>query len=183
MSTQLAVAREVLAKAGATAADVAAIVKAVGYRKGIAALKNVSTQIYTGNMRDALKAAGFTVLTDPKYLSSDAYLLAGDILLNDSAHVCTNLTNGAKSGSESVTAAKPETVVEVSGLPLVQKGDSGAVVVSLQALLNAKNNAGLEVDGEAGSLTDTAIRDYQSAKGLDVDGQCGKATWSRILTT
>lgn len=29
-------------------------------------------------------------------MTSDAYLLEGDILLNDGAHVATNLTNGAK---------------------------------------------------------------------------------------
>lgn len=72
---------------------------------------------------------------------------------------------------------------EVSGLPVVKKGSEGATVKSLQALLNAKNNAGLIVDGEAGSLTDSAIRAYQKAKGLEVDGEAGKATWSKLLTT
>ena len=76
----------------------AAMVKAVGYILGIAALKNISIYLYTGNMRAAFKAAGFQVLTDSKYLTSDAYLLEGDVLLNDSHHVATNLTDGSKSG-------------------------------------------------------------------------------------
>lgn len=75
---------------------VAAIVKGAGYRLGIQKLKDVSIYLYTGNMREGLKAAGFEVLTASKYLTSDAYLLEGDIILNDSHHVATNLTDGSK---------------------------------------------------------------------------------------
>lgn len=75
---------------------VAAIVKGAGYRLGIQKLKDVSIYLYTGNMRAGLKAAGFEVLTASKYLTSDVYLLEGDIILNDSAHVATNLTDGSK---------------------------------------------------------------------------------------
>lgn len=74
---------------------VAAIVKGAGYRLGNEKMKNVSIYLYTGNMRAGLKAAGFEVLTDSKYLTSDAYLLEGDITLNDNAHVAINLTDGA----------------------------------------------------------------------------------------
>ena len=74
---------------------VAAIVKATGYKLGVKALQGVSTSAYTGNLRAALKAAGFTVLTDNKYLTSDKYLLAGDVLLYDGHHTAINLDNGA----------------------------------------------------------------------------------------
>lgn len=47
---------------------VAAIVKGAGYRLGIDALKKVSTACYTGNLRAALKAAGFEVLTENKFM-------------------------------------------------------------------------------------------------------------------
>lgn len=77
----------------------AAMAKAVGYILGIAALKNISIYLYTGNMRANFKAAGFQVLTDSKYLTSDAYLLEGDVLLNDNHHVATNLDNGSKAGA------------------------------------------------------------------------------------
>ena len=70
----------------------AAIVKAVGYLLNIQKLKDVSTSLYTGNMRNFLKQAGFEILTDNKYLSSDKYLLAGDILLNDAHHVAINVS-------------------------------------------------------------------------------------------
>ena len=72
----------------------AAIVKAVGYRLNVSGLKNVSAGLSTYGMRSALRNAGFSVLTDSKYLTSPMYLLAGDILLNDSSHVAINLDNG-----------------------------------------------------------------------------------------
>lgn len=62
-------------------AGVAAIVKAVGYLMGNTKLQGVSIYCYTGNLRAALKAAGFEVLTASKYLASDKYLQAGDVLL------------------------------------------------------------------------------------------------------
>lgn len=84
---------------------VAAIVKGAGYRLGNKAMQNVNPSITTWNERNALKAAGFQVLTDSKYLTSDAYLLAGDILLNESRHTTINVTNGSKSGGSSATVA------------------------------------------------------------------------------
>ena len=90
---------------------VAAIVKGAGYRLGNEKMKNVSIYLYTGNMRAGLKAAGFEVLTDSKYLTSDAYLLEGDILLNDNAHVATNLTTGSKA---SETSAPSKSINEVA---------------------------------------------------------------------
>jgi hypothetical protein len=96
---------------------VAAIVKGAGYRLGNEKMKNVSIYLYTRNMRAGLKAAGFEALTDSKYLTSDAYLLEGDILLNDNAHVATNLTDGAKSsgtGASNTTTVKNNAKVDVA---------------------------------------------------------------------
>lgn len=78
-------------------------VKATGYKLNIASLKNINHNGYTGNMKAILKAAGFQVLTDSKYLTSDRYLLRGDILLYEGHHTATNLTNGSSSG-ESTTS-------------------------------------------------------------------------------
>ena len=88
---------------------VAANVKAAGYRLGITALKNVSKDCYTGNLRPALKAAGFEVLTASKYLTSPDYLLRGDILLYEGHHTATNLTNGSKSGAASTGSTSGST--------------------------------------------------------------------------
>lgn len=41
--------------------------------------------------------------------------------------------------------------------------------------------AGLHVDGEFGTLTQTAVRKYQETRGLEVDGIVGKNTWNKLL--
>lgn len=82
---------------------------AAGHKCGIAALKQVNPDGYTGNMRAALKKAGFTVLTDSKYLSSSDYLLPGDIPLNDNAHAAVNLTAGTKAKAAAVTTPAAST--------------------------------------------------------------------------
>lgn len=77
-------------------AGVTAIVKAVGYLKDIQPLKDLSITNYTGSMKTNFRAAGFDVLIDQKYLTSDKYLLPGDILLNEKHHTCINLDYGSE---------------------------------------------------------------------------------------
>lgn len=83
---------------------VLANVKAAGYRLNIKALKDVDPNGWTGSMRQQLRAAGFEVLTAKKYLSSDYYLLPGDILVNDDAHTAVNLDVG-RYGDTSASAS------------------------------------------------------------------------------
>ena len=64
-------------------AGVTAIVKAVGHILQLPKLRNLSASNYTGSMRATFRNAGFEVLTEKKYLTSDQYLLPGDILLNE----------------------------------------------------------------------------------------------------
>lgn len=77
-------------------AGVAAIVKAVGYILGLSRLQAVSQDMYTGNQKSALTSAGFSALTDSKYLTSDQYLVPGDILLYEGHHTAINLDYGSK---------------------------------------------------------------------------------------
>lgn len=94
---------------------VAAIVKAAGYRLEIKKLKNISIYCYTGNLRAALKEAGFEVLTDSKYLSGDTYLMEGDILLNDSCHTAINITTGVKAAeTEAPKGGTTSTKIDVA---------------------------------------------------------------------
>lgn len=77
-------------------AGVTAIVKAVGHILQLPKLENLSPSNYTGSMRATFRASGFTVLTEKKYLTSDKYLVPGDILLNETHHTCINLDYGEK---------------------------------------------------------------------------------------
>lgn len=128
---------------------VAANVKAVGHRLNIDALKNVSQNCYTGNLRAALKKAGFQVLTAKKYLRSDDYLLRGDILLYEYHHTAVNLTNGSKSG---VTSDAGTAGSEQSNVAKGQKWLNS----NYGTLIKKHCGASLVVDGDYGKNTRAA---------------------------
>ena len=67
-------------------------------------------------------------------------------------------------------------------LSRLQKGSKGAEVKSLQALLNAKNNAGLKIDCDFGQATHNAAVAYMKKMGLEPDGIVGSGTWTSLLT-
>jgi hypothetical protein len=120
---------------------VAAIVKAVGYRLGIQKLKDVSIYCYTGNLRAALKAAGFEVLTDKKYLASDDYLLEGDVLLNDGAHTAINVTDGSAAGTTVAASNGMEITVKVDAAKKFDRSLADTYKVTASAL-NLRAGAG-----------------------------------------
>lgn len=157
-------------------AGVSAIAKATGYLLGIVELQNISENNTTRTMKNAFKKAGFQVLTASKYLTSDKYLLRGDILLSEGHHTCTNLTNGAKA-----VTSTPQTTVKITPVA------NGDFVKKAQNGLNIYINAELAVDGSIGALTRKATakalqyslnRDYGS--NLVVDGDIGAKTLSAL---
>lgn len=75
-------------------AGVMALVKAVGFRLNIKALKDVNENLTCRGMRKGLQKAGFEVLDAKKYLTSEKYLERGDILLNDTAHTAIEVGDG-----------------------------------------------------------------------------------------
>lgn len=82
-------------------AGVAAIIKAAGYLLDIDELKRVSIDMYTGSEIVELTDAGFQVLTDSVFLTSDKWLMRGDVLLCKGHHTCINLTDGVNIGGTS----------------------------------------------------------------------------------
>jgi peptidoglycan hydrolase-like protein with peptidoglycan-binding domain len=68
--------------------------------------------------------------------------------------------------------------------PTLCRGDAGENVSDLQARLNTALQADsfptLDVDGEFGRLTETAVKAYQFGSGLAADGICGPATWAEL---
>lgn len=174
---------------------VAANVKAAGYRLGIKSLQNVSADCYTGNLRAALKEAGFEALTDSKYLTSDAYLLPGDILLYEGHHTATNLDTGSKAGSSTPsTPISGDTYTVRSGDTLSEIAAAWGVSVSDLAAYNGISNPNVINVGQvikkpaAGTSTppastgNTIVRDGQihannfSGAGIETDGIRGANT-------
>jgi zinc D-Ala-D-Ala carboxypeptidase len=73
--------------------------------------------------------------------------------------------------------------VQVAALPawpVVRQGDNNRNVVTLQYLLRAKGQA-VDVDGDFGPKTATAVRNIQRASGLVVDGVVGANTWAKLI--
>ncbi len=231
---------------------VMANVKAAGYLLNNAKLKGV-TVTSTHYMRKTLSDAGFEILTDSKYLTSDSYLLRGDVLLNDGAHTATNLTTG--SGAVESTGGKTESgetagfrstvrefqeylnrtyksvlekhrgaLLNADGIygtksrgaalcawkyemnkrkvgytfdlsnsnfgsqcrkygnkALVKKGSGGRFVYLMQGILRVKRYYTGELDGIAGTLTESAVRKWQKDRHLSVDGECGANTWNSLF--
>jgi len=62
----------------------------------------------------------------------------------------------------------------------LRKGSSGAAVRELQQALNLRG-AGLVVDGDFGSKTEAAVKNFQSTWGLTVDGIVGPQTKTKLF--
>lgn len=133
---------------------VAANVKAAGYLLKNTKLQSVSTGCCTSDLRKALKAAGFIVLTDKKYLTSPDYLLPGDVLLYENHHVATNLDAGSKSGgvSENNSGSTAKTTLQDSNVKKGQKWLNSCYGSTLQKYLREK----LTVDGVYGEKSRAA---------------------------
>lgn len=141
---------------------------------------------YTGIMKaQFLKTGAFELLTERKYLTSDAYLMRGDILLRTSGHTAMALENGAQSGkktssSNKITTSAGGEKVTVT-LNTLRKGSTGENVKALQILLNGRGHNCGTADGEFGSLTHIAVTEFQKKSGLTVDGIVGGNTWRCLL--
>ena len=64
---------------------------------------------------------------------------------------------------------------------VLQKIAKGAPVRALQTLLNMQGFDCGVADGDFGSKTDKAVKEFQKANSLEVDGIVGKATWTALL--
>lgn len=92
----------------------------------------------------------------------------------------------AKAAAEALELEKkvsePEEVNPVSyNLPVLSRGSEGNTVKAMQILLSGWGYSCGGADGDFGSKTENALKQYQSATGLEVDGECGPATWSELL--
>lgn len=90
------------------------------------------------------------------------------------------LLNGAQSKAPEKTE---EAGVKLT-LKQLAKGDNGAQVKTMQALLIKKFNISCGIsgaDGDFGTKTDNAVKTFQKKKGLSVDGICGLNTWTALL--
>ena len=68
----------------------------------------------------------------------------------------------------------------LSPWPVVQNGSQGHPIRTLQLLLRARGH-NLAVDGIFGSVTEAAVKAFQTAKGITADGVVAPQTWSALI--
>lgn len=153
-----------------------ALIKAVGYLKGIPELQKCNAT-YTGDMMNYFKSTNgqkyFTILTG-KYLTNSSYAMRGDINLNTAHHVNITVDNGVNCGLTSTTTP-------TNTKNYLTVGDTGDAVKTLQTKLN-KVGYKLNVDGIYGDNTLKTVKSFQTKykKELEVDGVAGKNTISKL---
>ena len=86
------------------------------------------------------------------------------------------VTGNAK---EKANAAPPNFGTWGAASPGLRRGQSGDDVKGLQHQLNTQG-AGLKPDGEFGSKTEKALRNFQRRKGLEQDGVAGADTAKKL---
>jgi len=68
----------------------------------------------------------------------------------------------------------------MSSFSILQRGDKLPTAAVLQKLLN-RAGAVLNVDGDLGSKTEKALREFQQSRNIAVDGKTGNDTWTRLM--
>jgi hypothetical protein len=179
---------------------------------GVSGLEYSGNAPTTSNMRARFAATGkFDVLTDKKYLTSDAYLKRGDILVKPGSHTVMALQNGSKVSVAKPAASAPIKQPEVKitetqsnekeekkedvymfEAPILGGGMKGNAVLLWQKLL-AGCGYDLGEDGRAGNLsgefnagTYLATLDYKKHVGITIgedgtDGRVTQETWAAML--
>lgn len=127
-------------------AGVISIVWAVGHLLGLYRLKELDAT-YTGNMRQGFKDAGFVVLQESKFLTSDSWLMRGDVLLNDAHHTAINLTTGKNVIVEDDDMTEAEVIKIVKNVLAGYNTEPSAWAVDEDTINKAKA-LGITVDGQ-----------------------------------
>ncbi|WP_407564009.1 glycoside hydrolase domain-containing protein [Streptomyces sp. 184] len=129
----------------------------------------------TGALVDAaqclLEAAGH----DPGGTTPTGTFDAGTVAAAKAFQTSRGLTADGVVGPRTWTA-----LLARGSTPTLQNGSTGEAVTRLQRALTAALGRTVGIDGIFGPNTQTAVRDYQSARGLGVDGIVGPATWGAL---
>ena len=94
--------------------------------------------------------------------------------------------NGGLTGAKIDSVARPVVEGARAGDGILERGDNGAAVKQLQQVMRAwypRDLAYLDVDGDFGPETETAVRYVQSKHRLAVDGVAGPATLRALNLT
>ena len=74
-------------------------------------------------------------------------------------------------------------IAQAATWPIVQKGNSGRNVVTVQYLLRYRGYSTVPLTGSFDTTTETAVKQFQTANGLTSDGIVGTNSWTKLITT
>lgn len=156
--------------------DCARLVRVCVWYAGIKA-----RDFYTATEASALLATGeFVELTGAKYTKKQDYLRTGDILVTcTQGHTVVVLSDGSK--AEDWGSITPEPTYAL-GDRILRNGMEGGDIKELQRLLvQLGYSCGpCGFDGEFGDATEIAVRQLQNDAGIEVDGEAGPDTLKAI---
>lgn len=93
-----------LSKVGKCNCDCSSLQNVAAVASGASGVSYGSNGWVTSNMKAKLKAAGYIIITDSKYLTSEAYCVRGAIYVKASSHTVCGLQNGSKANDTLVKA-------------------------------------------------------------------------------
>lgn len=168
--------------------DCSAFMTVCALAGGVSALEYSGNAPTTSTMVDKFRVTGaFTVLTDSKYLTGDAYLKRGDILVKPGSHTVMVLSNGSKAGATTTPSAAPAQPGKLTVDGQIGKG----TIKAFQQLLGTAADG--YISGQSASckkywpaICNSAcgwtggksqfVAAMQSAVGTSADGLLGKGT-------
>lgn len=161
--------------------DCSAFMTLCALSAGVDELEYAGNAPTTSTMRDAFVATGeYEALTDKKYLTSDACLKRGDILVAEGHHTAMALENGSEAKGANTTTA-----TNVVAEPTLKMGYANIQVKKLQSNLNAigikdSTKSALFVDGIFGIKTKEAVKNFQKRYDLTIDGVYGPKSYAKL---
>lgn len=135
-------------------------------------------------VRAFVNSGDYVKLTDSKYLTTDKYLMRGDILVKEGSHTAMVLTNGIAAPVSDIPVYVPmedNTTIHYSiRVPLLMKGMARDEVKTMQHLLFYRGYD-LPRTGVFDEVTALAVLQFQRDMNLEADAKCGQETWSALL--
>lgn len=113
-----------LSKVGKCNCDCSSLQNVAAVASGASGVSYGSNGWVTSNMKVKLKAAGYIIITDRKFLDNEAYCIRGAIYVKASVHTVCGLQNGSKANETLVKAGLVKNSSEsgtISGGPATDK--------------------------------------------------------------
>ena len=118
--------------------------------------------------------------TDVPVILTEEYAKAMGYATMEGIAKAAGLTKKTAAPAPAPVTAAPYSGVQVK-LQALQKGSNSNQVKAVQRMLYAIGHYNSTIDGQFGSLTESAVKAYQQANGLTADGIVGQKTWNKLL--